>query len=149
MESRNETSANRVAHAFYRFISSLQESEAFFAILAFNEPHIPFIASPSVRKLFLSDPLFLNFARQNASMVADYYGAVEALDHAVGLVRSWLKDMGRSQDTFVVFSSDNGPETLKFNDLSRSGYGSAGNFLGKKRSLLEGGHRVPGLLCVL
>jgi N-acetylgalactosamine-6-sulfatase len=47
----------------------------------------------------------------------------------------------------IVVSSDNGPEDIHVNNAGHSGIGSAGPFRGRKRSLYEGGVRVPGIVC--
>jgi N-acetylgalactosamine-6-sulfatase len=51
--------------------------------------------------------------------------------------------MGIAENTIVVFSSDNGPEDIHISNAGHSGIGSAGPFRGRKRSLYEGGVRVP------
>jgi arylsulfatase A-like enzyme len=45
-----------------------------------------------------------------------------------------------------MFSSDNGPEDIHLTEAGHSGVGSAGPFRGRKRSLYEGGVRVPFIL---
>ena len=45
----------------------------------------------------------------------------------------------------ILFSSDNGPEDIHVANAGHSGVGSAGPFRGRKRSLYEGGIRVPGI----
>src|SRR6185295_9049734 len=45
-----------------------------------------------------------------------------------------------------LFSSDNGPEDIHVSNAGHSGVGSAGPFRGRKRSLYEGGIRVPGII---
>ena len=45
--------------------------------------------------------------------------------------------------TLILFSSDNGPEDIHIRNAGHSGVGSAGPFRGRKRSLYEGGVRVP------
>ncbi|MDG1831922.1 MAG: sulfatase-like hydrolase/transferase, partial [Verrucomicrobiota bacterium] len=65
---------------------------------------------------------------------------ITALDEQVGRLRKELRTLGVADNTFVAFCSDNGPEG------NASAPGSAGHFSGRKRSLLEGGIRVPGLI---
>ncbi len=72
-----------------------------------------------------------------------YFGCITAMDEQIGRLRKELKGLGVSQDTMVWFCSDNGPEGRKPQGRSQ---GSAGPFRGRKRSLFEGGIRVPGLL---
>ena len=70
-----------------------------------------------------------------------YYSCVTDLDLHIGRLLERLEDLGLSEKTIVVFSSDNGPEDIYF--ARHSGYGSPGPFRGRKRSLYEGGIRVP------
>ena len=86
-----------------------------------------------------------------------YAAVITDGDNAVGRVLDALKAAGVEQNTIVLFSSDNGPETTgadKGNDRpnaetgerSYGGYysvGSSGGLRGEKRSLFEGGVRVP------
>jgi arylsulfatase A-like enzyme len=73
-----------------------------------------------------------------------YYGCITALDEQVGRLRNELKKLGIADNTMLWFCSDNGPEGK---DGKTGRYrGSAGPFRGRKRSLLEGGVRVPGML---
>jgi arylsulfatase A-like enzyme len=63
------------------------------------------------------------------------------MDEQVGRLRKELKTLGIADDTLLWFCSDNGPE-----GKSGKAPGSAGHLRGRKRSLFEGGVRVPGLL---
>jgi N-acetylgalactosamine-6-sulfatase len=75
-----------------------------------------------------------------------YYASVTALDDAVGRLLARLDEMGLADNTLVLFSSDNGPEDIHILNASHSGVGSAGPFRGRKRSLYEGGVRMPFLV---
>jgi N-acetylgalactosamine-6-sulfatase len=74
-----------------------------------------------------------------------YYAAVTGLDQGVGRLLAKLDELGLADDTVVIFSSDNGPEDIHLAETSHSGVGSAGPFRGGKRSLYEGGIRLPFL----
>jgi arylsulfatase A len=64
------------------------------------------------------------------------------MDHAFGLLMKSLEEQKLVDNTFVFFTSDNGPE----GDGVRSpGRGSSGGLRGRKRDLHEGGIREPGL----
>lgn len=72
-----------------------------------------------------------------------YYSAATNADHHIGRLLKRLDELGLSENTIVIFSSDNGPEDIHISNASHSGVGSAGPFRGRKRSLYEGGVRVP------
>ena len=57
----------------------------------------------------------------------------------MGRLREHLIQLGVSRDTLVWFASDNGPE-----GRGETALGSTGGLRGRKRSLYEGGIRVPG-----
>jgi arylsulfatase A-like enzyme len=62
-----------------------------------------------------------------------YGRMVESLDRNIGRVLAALDSHGMTQDTIVVFTSDNGGER----------YSDTWPFIGQKGELLEGGIRVP------
>ena len=64
------------------------------------------------------------------------------VDHVVGQVLGGLKKAGMSDNTLVLFSSDNGPVWYD-KDTERFGHRSSGPLRGIKGSCWEGGHRVP------
>ena len=72
-----------------------------------------------------------------------FYASVSDLDAQIGRLTKGLADMGLEQKTLTIFSSDNGPEDIHILNAGHSGVGSAGPFRGRKRSLYEGGIRVP------
>jgi|694.fasta_scaffold131064_2 arylsulfatase A-like enzyme len=74
---------------------------------------------------------------------AIYFASVTDLDTQLGRLFRELDAMGLHDDTLVVFSSDNGPEVLQSSANGYSAGGSAGPFRGRKRSIYEGGVRVP------
>lgn len=72
-----------------------------------------------------------------------FAASVTAIDRGVGRLLERLDELGLTESTLVVFSSDNGPEAIEVKNASHSGVGSTGPFRGRKRSLYEGGVRVP------
>ncbi len=111
--------------------NAARSKKPFLAVIWFHTPHLPVLAGPEHRKLYKDQPE----SKQH------YYGAVTAMDEQVGRLRKELKTLGISDDTLLWFCSDNGPE-----GKSGKAPGSAGHLRGRKRSLFEGGVRVPGLL---
>jgi len=72
-----------------------------------------------------------------------YYGAVSDMDYHIGRLLDKLDELGLSENTIVIFSSDNGPEDINIVNAAHSGVGSTGPLRGRKRSLYDGGVRVP------
>lgn len=72
-----------------------------------------------------------------------YAAAATEADKQIGRLLAKLDEMGLSDNTIVIFSSDNGPEDIAIQNAAHSGVGSAGPFRGRKRSIYEGGVRVP------
>lgn len=64
-------------------------------------------------------------------------------DYHVGRILDYLDRAGIAEDTLVVFSSDNGPENSWRARVNEFGHHSNGIFREGKRSIYEGGHRVP------
>ncbi len=103
-----------------------QQDTPFLAVVWFHTPHLPVVSAP---------PYTDGYDEHQ-----DYYGCLTAMDEQVGRLRATLKDLGIEDNTMLWFCSDNGPEG------DDSAPGSAGGLRGRKRSLYEGGVRVPGLL---
>ncbi len=72
-----------------------------------------------------------------------YYSVVTDADRHIGRLMKRLDELGLAKNTVLVFSSDNGPEDIHIGNASHSGVGSPGPFRGRKRSLYEGGVRMP------
>ncbi len=72
-----------------------------------------------------------------------YAAMTVAMDEAVGRVLQALKESGQAENTLVVFANDNGGPTLPGTTQNAS---SNAPLRGSKRTLLEGGIRVPLVL---
>jgi arylsulfatase A-like enzyme len=66
---------------------------------------------------------------------------INRMDSYVGRMLEHLKTLGIAHNTLVIFTSDNGPHDESNHDLSR--FNPAGPYTGIKRSLTDGGIRVP------
>ncbi len=75
-----------------------------------------------------------------------YQASLRDLDDQIGRLLGELAKDGRDRNTMVIFSSDNGPEDIHIGNASHAAYGNPGPFRGRKRSLYEGGIRVPGIV---
>ena len=74
-----------------------------------------------------------------------YYAAVTRADRQVGRVLDLIDELGKRDETLVIFSSDNGPEVTHPNPGDKFYYsvGSTGGLRGRKRSLYLGGVGTP------
>ena len=66
---------------------------------------------------------------------------ISRLDGYVGRMLTTLRDEGLAANTLVIFTSDNGPHNESNHNLAR--FSPSGPFTGIKRSLTDGGIRVP------
>lgn len=100
----------------------------FLATIWFHTPHLPCVAGPEYAARYQNLPL----------KERNYYGCITAMDDQIERLVQYLKIKGVYENTIIFFCSDNGPEL--------NTPGTAGNFKGKKRSLYEGGIRVPAFM---
>lgn len=112
-------------------------ADPFFMFVCFHEPHEP-IDSP--------DDLVETYPAATKPGEALYYANVTNMDRAVGRLLSTLERLKLSEETLVVFTSDNGPETLNRYKSAWRSHGSPGPLRGMKLHLYDGGIRVPGLI---
>lgn len=118
------TLTRRYTEEAVRFIREHKDGP-FFLYFPHTFPHVPLFASAPFR---------------GTSPRGLYGDVVEELDGSVGQVLDALRAMGIEQNTFVFFTSDNGPWLPQ----GRAG-GSAGPLRDGKGSTWEGGMRVPGI----
>ena len=85
-----------------------------------------------------------DFPHKSAAQI--FYGSITDMDKQIGRLLKALDELGLAENTVILFSSDNGPEDIHVSNAGHSGIGSAGPFRGRKRSLYEGGVRVPGII---
>lgn len=101
------------------------KNQPFFLYMPYTMPHIPIGASEKFR---------------GTSRRGLYGDAIEEIDWSVGEVLALLERLGLTDDTLVMFTSDNGPWPW---DSKRENGGSVGLFRGYQANTWEGGMRVP------
>lgn len=114
--------------------ASVERQQPFFSVIWFHAPHAPVVGGPGDRARYAS----------YSEDEQHYFAVVTALDRQVGRLVEHLDRFGITENTMIWFCSDNGPEGNP-GPRGRS-QGDAGPFRGRKRSLYEGGVRVPGIV---
>jgi len=116
------------------------QSKPFFMTVWTHEPHLPIESDPNFMALYEGD-----------DDLKQHHGNISQMDHAFGKLMQALDEQKLTDDTFVIYTSDNGPEGR----LNKDGFpigrnkrtrGSTGGLRGRKRDVYEGGIRVPGIV---
>lgn len=123
-----------IADAGIQFLKRRNDGRPFFMYLAFEAPHDPRVAADEYLKLYDRDriPLPKSYLPvhpfDNGEMLVrdeklapwprtqaeirrhlhEYYAVISGLDFHIGRVLQTLKDVGRHEDTIIIFSSDHG-----------------------------------------
>jgi arylsulfatase A-like enzyme len=117
----------------------------FFLHLSLQQPHADLAVPLKWKEPFLEKyeetPFEGGHYRAESHPKATYAGMVTYLDHTVGKVIDKLREANVSENTLVIFSSDNG--AMSEGGWSRRYFNSSGPLRGGKRDLYEGGIRVP------
>ena len=113
------TLTERYTREAVRFIAENRDNP-FFLYIPHSFPHVPLFVSPRFD------------GRSDAGLYGD---VVETIDWSTGEILAALEEYGLSDNTLVVFTSDNGPWFE----------GSSGIYRDRKGSSWEGGQRVPFL----
>lgn len=108
-----------------------KKEEPFLCYLAYNTPHSPFQVPD--RYFGMYKDLVTEGDSALRIMNASVYGMVRNIDDNVGRLMEVLREEGLEENTVVVFLTDNGPNTERFN----------GNMKGRKGWVNDGGVRVP------
>jgi arylsulfatase A-like enzyme/glucose/arabinose dehydrogenase/azurin len=119
-----------------RFVEQNRD-KPFFLYIAPNAPHGPYRVDPKWAAPYRKEATW--------GQGANFYGMIANIDHNVGRLRQRLQDLDLSQNTILIFMTDNGTANgAKFQGLtSEAVQGYNAGMRGKKSSVYEGGHRVP------
>jgi arylsulfatase A-like enzyme len=109
--------------------NSVENGNPFLSVVWFQTPHLPVVADKEMMAEYSN----------NSHVEQIYYATISGMDKQVGRLWTKLEELGQAENTMIWFCSDNGPEN--------GTPGTSGPFRERKRSLYEGGVRVPAF-CV-
>lgn len=113
------------------WISKQDQNQPFFLYFALPSPHAPIIPNDEF---------------DGKSTAGAYGDFMFQTDWVAGQVLRALKEKGLEENTLVIFSSDNGPESYAWKRAEKYDHYSMADFRGLKRDVWEGGHHVPFII---
>ena len=120
----------------------LDKSKRFLERHVSQHPDKPFFLFHSAQAVHL--PSFPAKRFQGKTKAGPHGDFIHELDYVVGELMRTLDRLGVAKDTLLIFSSDNGPETLTTVRMRTDHkHDPARPWRGMKRDNWEGGHRVP------
>jgi len=113
-----------------------KSQQPFFLSLHFNAPHWPWEAPGDEAESERLRAQNRGLGSYDAGSQKTYQRMIEAMDAQIGRVMKALDDHRLTNNTIVVFTSDNGGER----------FAMTWPFTGRKTELLEGGLRIPSIV---
>ncbi len=117
----------RFAAKAVEFIGQQKKDKPFFLYFPLVGPHSPWVATPEFR------------GKSKAGPYGDY---VQQLDATLGQIMKALDDGGHSDNTLLLFASDNGADWLP-EEIQIFKHKANADWRGQKGDIWEGGHRIP------
>ena len=119
-----------IADEAIRWLARATPTRPFFLYVPFTAPHTPLQAPGDYRDQKMTAD------RWNEGTRETYVKMIKAMDDAVGRILAAIDERESSQNTLVIFFSDNGPTKT----------GDTGGLRGTKGNVYEGGIRVPCII---
>ncbi|NQU52777.1 MAG: sulfatase-like hydrolase/transferase [Bacteroidetes bacterium] len=144
-------SSQIVADKTIGWIDSIKKDLPFLLYIPFHEPHVVCDATEDIKQKYLSrikrgEIPQMEGTGENGLGQAEYYGCIENMDAAIGRILKKLKSVGLLENTLVIFTSDNGPDSNRKYRGRLQSVGETGEFRGRKRWILEGGIRQATIM---
>ncbi len=132
------------------FINEYGGKQPFFLMVAHYAAHIPFMATDGAiarnRARWLAeggDPALLENSNSKENKYILYAAMIEEMDMTVGGIIDALEAKGELDNTYIIFTSDNGGGYSEWREVNGVKERFNGPLQGGKRSMWEGGLRVP------
>lgn len=101
----------------------------FFIFYSLTGPHTPILPSEA----------FIGQSKTNL-----YGDFLMMCDEMIGKIVQKVAEEGLTEDTIIIFASDNGAApVINFDELQALGHYPSGEYRGAKADIYEGGHRIP------
>ncbi|QDV41156.1 Arylsulfatase [Stieleria neptunia] len=140
--SANQFGGAKEAHKLfndYRVGTTLAEKSVEWINARKDHPFFLYLATTNIHHPFTPAKRF-----QGTSQCGLYGDFIHELDWIVGEVLACLEENGLSDNTLVIFTSDNGGMFNRGGQAAfKAGHRQNGDLLGFKFGVWEGGHRVP------
>ena len=149
-QKRSQYSADMIHEKAMEWLDQQDTKQPFFGIFTYTLPHAELVQPEDsilneYKAKFDPDKVYKGSkgSRYNAitHTHAQFAAMITRLDYYVGEVLKKLKEKGLDENTFVIFSSDNGPHEEGGADPTF--FGRDGKLRGLKRQCHEGGIRIP------
>ncbi len=114
------------------------KDKPFFCYVPYNTPHSPMQVPDRFFEKFKNDPIAMKHRdeeREDIPKTSVALAMCENIDWNVGRILAKLEELDIADNTIVIYFSDNGPNSYRWNDRMK----------GRKGSPDEGGLRVPCL----
>lgn len=123
---------NLIDHAEKYIATKAKDKKPFFLYLALTAPHTPILPTKEFK------------GKSGLNAYGDFVLMVDAM---MGRVLLAIDKAGISENTIVVFTSDNGcSPSANFDELEKKGHYPSYIFRGYNADLFDGGHRIPCIL---
>ena len=110
------------------WIGQQRADQPFFLFWTWTAPHTPVVPIEEY---------------QGTTEAGPYGDFMHQIDAHLGQVLEALNDKGFADNTVIIFTSDNGPESIAYPRIQNFDHYSMGSLRGVKQDVWEGGHRVP------
>lgn len=123
------------------------QSEPFFLYLPFAVPHLSIQVPASSLAEYVGKIPEQDYRHQgylpHPSPRAGYAAMISHMDRDIGKVVDLVDELGLSENTLILFTSDNGPTYNRLGGSDSKFFNSSDGLRGRKGSVYDGGIRVP------
>ena len=135
------------------FINEYAGKQPFYMMVSHYAPHIPFMCTDEAfernKARWIAegrDTKDIESPKSSVNKAITYAAMIEEMDLTVGNIIDALVAKGELDSTYIFFSSDNGGGFARWHDVNGKRVRYNGPLQGGKRSMFEGGLRVPTLI---